>query len=302
MQFGQVENIQNIDFKLPEIPLETLEFLKRNSIDTPLEVRVGCAQWNKQELKGFYPRGTKDELTYYSTQFNAIELNSTFYNSPSAQQVETWKNKAAAGFKFFPKIPKSISHNHRLLNTNEIMKEFIDSTVLFDEKLGMSFLQMIESFHPKDIGRLETFLKSVPAYYPLAVEVRNTEWFKAPLSTAYFELLRATNKTNIIVDTAGRRDMVNLTLTSPYAFVRFVATNDLTCDYERLENWIEVINKWKEYGLQKLFFFVHQNMQLNTPMLATFLIERLNNTVSSSLRIPHKAADKRENNTVLTLF
>ena len=32
----------------------------------------------KQILKDFYPKGTKDELTYYATQFNSIEMNATF--------------------------------------------------------------------------------------------------------------------------------------------------------------------------------------------------------------------------------
>ena len=32
----------------------------------------------KTDLKGFYPKGTKDELKYYATQFNSIELNATF--------------------------------------------------------------------------------------------------------------------------------------------------------------------------------------------------------------------------------
>jgi uncharacterized protein YecE (DUF72 family) len=52
---------------------------------------LSCAKWNKQDLKGFYPRGTKDELAYYSTQFNSIELNATFYNSPAIDQVRPGK-------------------------------------------------------------------------------------------------------------------------------------------------------------------------------------------------------------------
>ncbi len=33
---------------------------------------------NAQDLKNFYPPGTKDELSYYSTQIYSIELNATF--------------------------------------------------------------------------------------------------------------------------------------------------------------------------------------------------------------------------------
>src|SRR5690606_9727195 len=142
MKFGQVADPSSIDFKLPETLKETLALLKKHKSKKPLAVYVGCAKWNRSDLKGFYPRGTKDELTYYATQFNSIEMNATFYKSPTKEQVETWKNKTPNGFKFFPKITQSISHYGRLLNFEEKLEAFVDSTVLFEEKLGMAFLQM----------------------------------------------------------------------------------------------------------------------------------------------------------------
>lgn len=103
MNFGKVENPGEIDFILPKDHPDTARVLSSQSHKKPLEVSVGCAKWNKTDLKNFYPKGTKDELTYYSTQFNSIELNATFYNSPTKEQVQTWKQKSAEGFKFFPK-------------------------------------------------------------------------------------------------------------------------------------------------------------------------------------------------------
>src|SRR5699024_5061279 len=123
MKFGQVSHPEKIDFTLPSTPLETIKLLEKNKADdSPLEVYVGCAKWNRKDLKGFYPRGTKDELSYYSRQFNAIEMNSTFYNTPSKEQVIIWKEKTPLGFKFFPKIPQSISHYRRLTNTKELVE------------------------------------------------------------------------------------------------------------------------------------------------------------------------------------
>ena len=77
MKFGSVENPELIDFALPEDHSDTQPILGKESGNL-LEGFVGCAKWNKGDLKGFYPRGTKDELGYYSTQFNSIELNATF--------------------------------------------------------------------------------------------------------------------------------------------------------------------------------------------------------------------------------
>src|SRR5690606_32213328 len=98
MKFGQVEDPSRVDFTIPPTPKETIKLLHKESAKKPFEAYVGCAKWNQADLKGFYPRGTKDELPSYSRQFNSIELNATFYKSPSNQQVETWKAKTPQGF------------------------------------------------------------------------------------------------------------------------------------------------------------------------------------------------------------
>lgn len=176
MKFGQVEDPSQIDFTLPKDHLRTKEILKENQ-SKDFNVSIGCAKWNKTDLKGFYPKGTKDELTYYSTQFNSIELNATFYSMPSPEQVLTWKDKTPADFKFFPKIPNTVSHYRRLLNITDVVTQFATSVLNFDEKLGMVFLQLHDNFKPKDDERLEKFIQDWPKEVPLAVELRNNEWF-----------------------------------------------------------------------------------------------------------------------------
>src|SRR5690554_2470145 len=114
MKFGQVENPEDIDFTLAQDHSDTAEVLgKFKDANAPFEAYVGCAKWNKTDLKGFYPRGTKDELVYYSSQFNSIELNATFYKAPDQKQVLSWAAKTPDDFKFFPKITQSVSHFKR---------------------------------------------------------------------------------------------------------------------------------------------------------------------------------------------
>lgn len=291
MKFGKVDDPSGIDFSLPPTPPETLALLKKHKGKGDMAVYVGCAKWNKADLKGFYPRGTKDELRYYSTQFNAIELNATFYNSPSKEQVLTWKEKTPDGFRFFPKIPQSISHYGRLLNAEEKVKAFVDATVLFEEKLGMGFLQLHDNYKPKDFERLKTFLEKFPKGYPLAVEVRNEEWFAdKAIAERYVQLLEKEDKTNIIVDTAGRRDMLHMRLTSPTAFVRYVGAN-APSDYTRLDEWVDVLKEWRDAGLQNLYFFIHQNVEKESPLLAGYFIQKLNKKLGLSIQPPTKNGD-----------
>lgn len=286
MKFGKVENPELVDFTLPKTPKETIDLLNKVDKSDNFEVYVGCAKWNKQDLKNFYPPKTKDELSYYSKQFNSIELNATYYRSPSKENVESWANKTPKDFKFFPKIPQSISHYGRLQNVTDKLNQYLDAVALFEEKLGMIFLQMHENFAPKDFEKLENFIQNFPKGYPLAVELRHEDWFSNEENfNRLVSLLEKHNISNIIVDTAGRRDMVHMRLTSNEAFVRFVGAN-IPSDYERLDEWIETIKLWKAEGLQKLYFFIHQNLELESPMLAKYFIKKLNNDLDLDIRGP----------------
>lgn len=289
MNFGKVEDPSIVDFTLPADAKETTTILKANKKTQSFEAFVGCAKWNKADLKGFYPKGTKDELTYYSTQFNSIELNATFYGMPSIDQVKTWREKTPPEFKFFPKLTNTISHFKRLINVKEPVEHYCDAISNFEDKLGMAFLQLHDNFKPKDFERLQKVIEEFPRVIPLAVELRNEEWFSnADVLKQTTKLFEENGITNIIVDTAGRRDMLHMRLTSPAAFIRFVGANDDKIDEKRLDDWVERIAVWKKEGLQNLYFFVHQNIELSSPLLSAHFIKTLNKEIKTDLKIPAK--------------
>jgi uncharacterized protein YecE (DUF72 family) len=60
----------------------------------------------------FYPAGMKpaEYLTYYATKFNTVEVDSTFYRTPSAATVNAWKRKTPTGFILAAKVPQTITH------------------------------------------------------------------------------------------------------------------------------------------------------------------------------------------------
>lgn len=288
MKFGKVDHPEEIDFTLPPDHPETKRVLKEKG-DTKHkpEIFVGCAKWNRSDLKGFYPRGTKDELEYYSTQFNSIELNATFYQPYGKDQYETWAAKTPEGFKFFPKINQTVSHFKRLKGTEEMAAEYAGNAAALKEKLGMMFLQLRDDFKPKDVDRMETFLKKFPKEVPLSVEVRNEEWFEEPVATQIYNLMEAYNATNIIVDTAGRRDMLHMRLTTPYAFIRYVGAN-VDSDYNRLDDWLDKLEPWIEQGIKGIYFFIHQNVEKASPLLAAHFIKGVNERFGYDIKVPDK--------------
>ena len=287
MKFGQSENPEFIDFRLPADDLRTAEILKESNTDKPLTIYVGCAKWNKTDLKNFYPRGTKDELTYYSRQFNSIELNATFYNMPSREQVITWRDKTPEEFRFFPKMTQSISHMRRLNDVQVLTDEYCDNVSNFEDKLGMVFLQLHDNFKYKNFDRLVSFIENFPKAIPLAVELRNTEWFNdIAVSNEVYALFENHQVTNIIVDTAGRRDLLHMRLTTPKVFVRYVGANNPQSDRERLDDWINRLKTWVDQGLRDIYFFIHQNIEMESPFLSAYFIEKLNKQLGTTLQIP----------------
>lgn len=287
MKFGRVDNPQDIDFTLPYDHADTLRVLQNKASDD-FNVFVGCAKWNRADLKGFYPRGTKDELEYYSRQFNSIELNATFYRIFPPEQFEKWHNKTPDNFRFFPKLNQEVSHWKRL---NEDIKPVVDnylySAINLKEKLGCVFLQMHSNFAPKDFNRVVNFAESWPKEVPLAIEFRHTDWYNdASVSEDLYQLLEENNVSNIIVDSAGRRDIMHMRLTNSRAFIRYVGANHKS-DYSRLYDWVERLKLWKDAGINDVNFFVHQNIEKESPLLSAYFIKQLNTELGTSLKIPN---------------
>ncbi|MDT0647695.1 DUF72 domain-containing protein [Zunongwangia sp. F260] len=286
MKFGKVDDPGRVNFALPETHLQTEKILSEKGSRNFYDVRVGCAKWNKTDLKKFYPRGTKDELAYYSTQFNSIELNASFYRMFPEAQFEKWEEKAEEGFKFFPKIPSIISHIKRLNNCEELVDDVITNMLPLKDKLGMVFLQMPDNFQPKFMDRLEPFFKHWPKEVPLAAEFRHSDWHNDKVVAKELnELLIKYNISNIITDSAGRRDLLHMRLTTDTAFIRYNGANHET-DYTRLDDWLERLEEWYKLGLKNVYFFVHQNMELASPLLSAYFIKKLNEKFGTELKIP----------------
>ncbi len=286
MEFGQVDDPQKIDFTIPSDHPDTAKLLKAQSSKN-FEAYVGCAKWNKKDLKNFYPRGTKDELAFYSTQFNCIELNATFYRLFPPATFDNWYQAVPENFGFFPKLEQSISHFRRLKDVQEFVEQNVANMSHLREKLKMPFLQMHNNFGPKDFDRVAAFAENWTYEVPLAIEFRHTDWYNdAAVSSKLYDLLETHGITNILVDTAGRRDLMHMRLTTPMAFIRWVGANEPESDRSRLDEWVGRIAKWKKAGLQKLFFFVHQNAEQESPALAAHFIERLNKKVGTAVPVP----------------
>lgn len=286
MNFGKVDKVFGLDLSLPETHLQTFKILNGNQEEGLVDIAIGCAKWNRKGLRNFYPRGTKDELEYYSGQFNAIELNASFYRMFPESQFASWYSRTEKGFKFFPKVPRLISHIKRLNEIERLTDDFVTNILALKEKLGMVFMQLREDFGPKNFHRLESFIQHWPVELPIAIEFRHRDWFKDKvIANEVNDLMIARGITSIITDTPGKREMLHMRLTTPSAFIRFNTFNDETDEF-RINEWLDRLAEWHEKGLKNIYFFIHEGQGEEEDLLSTNFIKKFNNRFKTNLIIP----------------
>ena len=296
MEFGKVTDLQAIDFTLPADHPRTAHSLRH--VPNTAQIYVGCPVWaNKHWLGTWYPVGAKDAhlLSHYVKQFNSIELNSTHYHLPDIASVQRWKSTAPHHFRFCPKVLQEISHYQLFDGTAApLLAEFCAHIQLLEEKLGCAFLQLPSYFTPDKLPLLANLLQTLPKNFPLALEIRHPACFQPEFFNRYLDLLQHHQLSTVITDVAGRRDALQLALTSPTAFIRFVGNSLHPSDFQRLDAWVERIAAWLAQGLQQLYFFLHQPDNTLAPELAVYFIERLNQRCQLQLAVPQKQAQVQQ--------
>jgi Protein of unknown function DUF72 len=74
----------------------------RRPFDHP-QLLLGTSAFTAAGWPGsFYPIGMKssDYLTYYTSKFRTVEIDSTYYGTPAASTGESWYRKTPADFIF----------------------------------------------------------------------------------------------------------------------------------------------------------------------------------------------------------
>lgn len=288
MDFGRLSNVDDFDFSFPPEPVENEAVLHTFGGEQPLDLYVGAPQWTDPEWPGqIYPRGMKaaDTLKYYGRQFNCVELNTTFYRIPTPKTVEQWKNSVPAHFRFTPKIPQAISHDQLLFNTGALTHAFVEVMRGLGETLGPIFLQLPQPFGKDQMNVLKKYLDDFPRDVQLAVEFRHASWFSDRRARdEIFSFMQERNIGTVITDTAGRRDVLHLRLTNTCAFIRFAANNGHPTDAPRLAAWAEKIARWKNEGLETVYFFLHSPQHTKIPELSNTTVRLLNEHCAAKLK------------------
>jgi len=150
--------------------------------------RIGCSGYYYTAWKNkFYPPGLqpKNWLAYYSTVFNTVELNGTFYRTPKLADLTKYAHSAVNDFRFAVKMNKYITHVLKLKEAKEHIHDFQDLiTDGLGHKCSHFLFQLPPSFHYSE-ENLERILNNVPHQSSNVVELRHISWWNKEVEQAF---------------------------------------------------------------------------------------------------------------------
>lgn len=149
-----------------------------------MRLAVGCAMWTHSA----WPV-TGDKLRGYASWCDAVEGNTTFYAVPARTTVQTWAEQTDPGFRFVMKLPKSVTHERRLVGVDAEMNNFLHVMEPLGSRMHALWIQLPGSFGPGDLAALAGFVRRMPAGLRAAVEVRHPAFFTDRDAAARLEAL-----------------------------------------------------------------------------------------------------------------
>jgi uncharacterized protein YecE (DUF72 family) len=281
-------------------------------------VRIGISGWTYAPWRRvFYPRGLPQhhELHFAADQFQAIEINGTFYGLQKPDSYQAWVSQVGADFIFAVKGPRFITHIRRLKDIEAPLANFMASGVLalgahlgpilwqfpqnmrFDPQLMADFLALL----PRDTeqaaelaGRHDHRLRAPPwtaidhnRKLRHAIEVRHESF----LTTAFLDMLRTHNAALVCADSPAWPRLMDLTADFVYCRLHG-ATEAYTSGYddEALRQWAARARAWADGDepndaacigpkarrqRRDVFIFFDNDQKVRAPANALELIRRL---------------------------
>lgn len=279
-----------------------------------MRLHVGCAMWTH---RAWQPRSVPaaDRLRYYAARCNAVEGNTTFYATPARETVAAWAGQTDPEFRFVVKLPRLITHERRLADTDEPLRLFLDAIEPLGPRTHALWIQLPGSFAPADVPALDRFLRRRSTAHRWAVEVRHPAFFADPHATRRLEeTLAAAGAEWVPFDTTAfyRRPPTSDAERAAWSkkprvalrshaltdrpIVRYLGRDAVAETVAGWQPWLAVVAGWLREGRSPTFF-VHTPDDADALMLARRFHADVRARVPALEPLPEPAADEP-----LTLF
>jgi uncharacterized protein YecE (DUF72 family) len=235
-----------------------------------LAVWVGTSGYNYPEWKGsFYPENlpAAKMLPYYAERFQTVEINYTFYRAPNEKILEGWNKATPDRFKLTLKAPRRITHDARLRDCADRVRQFLETSVNLGPKLGALLFQLPPNLK-KDLALFDLFLEAFPPRVCAAFEFRHESWLDAEV----YARLRSRNLALCVAD--SERLSTPVEITADYAYLRLRDEGYTTDDIAR---WASTIRE-RTSGCKDVFVYFKHEEEGKGPEFARMLMGHLGAT------------------------
>ncbi len=215
---------------------------------------IGTSGYHYPDWVGnFYPEGTKkkDMLQHYALQFQAVELNFTYYGIPKPSTFENMLARTPENFEFVVKANKAMTHQSGQEDAFKMYRDAIHPLVESGRLIAV-LAQFPWAFKntPDNRNYLYYFRERLPDT-PLVAEFRHNSWQKQDV----FDSMKELNISYCSVDEPKLRDLPDrrAVFTADPAYVRFHSRDagkwyggdryDYLYTEEELEEWLPKIEK-----------------------------------------------------------
>lgn len=211
-------------------------------------------------------------LPFYAEQFPTVEINYTFYRAPNEKILQGWNAATPERFKLTLKAPKRITHDARLRDCGDQVRQFLETASVLGPKLGALLFQLPPNLK-KDIALLDAFLEAFPPRVCAAFEFRHASW----LDDEVYDRLRARNLALCVAD--SEKLSTPEVVTADYGYFRLRDEGYTPADIER---WAAVIAD-RTAGLEDVFVYFKHEESGKGPQFARLMIDALaKRTISRS--------------------
>jgi len=147
-------------------------------------VRIGTSgivvPGTKQTFPQEFQAGSR--LHYYSSLFNSIEINSSFYKIHLPSTFKKWSEEVSDNFKFTVKLWRGITHVKKLLYSLDDIDVFMQAANCLGNKKGCLLMQFPASITFEYLHEVEKIIQRLDQInsdggWRLAIEFRHLTWY-----------------------------------------------------------------------------------------------------------------------------
>ena len=203
-------------------------------------------------------------LPYYAECFSTVEINYTFYRAPNENILDGWNKATPERFRLTLKAPKRITHDARLRDCADRVRQFLETAATLGPKLGALLFQLPPNLK-KDLALFDAFLDAFPPRVRAAFELRHVSW----LDEEIYARLRARNLALCVADSEKLSTPVEIT--ADYGYFRLRDEGYAALDIER---WAGITQERTDECGDVFVYFKHEAAGKG-PEFARMLIEHL---------------------------